>query len=223
MLRMRRCPSGPAWPCFRSVLSQLSPWTDFGNLAAIRAALHTQLLLAQIMDQFGLPKGREHHPIGHSSHKNTYRYALLLLLPAPACRQGVREGNYAEEVLARDAGGRPYLLDPGAAFDAATTSRAAFTPDGKPGQTATSHWAGGGMRPAQPSLGGSHTSCGCSNSAAIDITAPAPTPSRQERRGAGGRGAPPGHSAEILQVWAQPGDAGRQDCLLRIQHPAGLW
>ena len=68
----------------------------------------------------------------------TARYALLLLLPAPACRQGVREGNYAEEVLARDAGGRPYLLDRGAAFDAATTFRAAFTPEGTPGRAATS-------------------------------------------------------------------------------------
>jgi hypothetical protein len=50
----------------------------------------------------------------------------------------VREGNYAEEVLARDAGGRPYLLDRGAAFDAATTFRAAFTPEGTPGRAATS-------------------------------------------------------------------------------------
>ena len=50
----------------------------------------------------------------------------------PARRRGVCQGNFAEELLAADAAGRPgYLLDRGAAFDGTTTSRAAFTPDGQ--------------------------------------------------------------------------------------------
>lgn len=44
-------------------------------------------------------------------------------------------GNYAEEILAADARGRPgFLLDKGGSFAASTTARDAFTPDGKTGE-----------------------------------------------------------------------------------------
>ena len=62
--------------------------------------------------------------IGYSNHKNTYR-------------SGVREGNYAEELLsaaaaAQDGRGRGgYLLDRGGTFAAATTATTAFSTPGR--------------------------------------------------------------------------------------------
>lgn len=44
-------------------------------------------------------------------------------------------GNYAEEILAADAHGRPgFLLDKGGSFAASTTTRDAFRADGKTGE-----------------------------------------------------------------------------------------
>lgn len=44
-------------------------------------------------------------------------------------------GNYAEEILASDAHGRPgFLLDKGGSFAASTTARDAFRADGKTGE-----------------------------------------------------------------------------------------
>ncbi|KAL4853149.1 hypothetical protein ACK3TF_005843 [Chlorella vulgaris] len=67
---------------------------------------------------------RQLHPVGFSNHKNEYR-------------RGVCEGNYAEELLAGDARGRPsgYVLDRGGTFSSETTSGAAFKlAPGKAGQ-----------------------------------------------------------------------------------------
>ncbi|PRW60959.1 flagellar associated [Chlorella sorokiniana] len=64
----------------------------------------------------------ELHPIGYSGAKHEYR-------------KGVCAGNYAEEILAADVHGRPgFLLDKGGSFAASTTSREAFTADGKTGE-----------------------------------------------------------------------------------------
>lgn len=59
---------------------------------------------------------------------------LLLVKPRsqPArCRPGVLDGNFAEDLLASDAQGRPgFVLDRGGAFDGTSTAQATFTPKG---------------------------------------------------------------------------------------------
>lgn len=47
------------------------------------------------------------------------------------CRPGVLDGNFAEELLASDAKGRPgFVLDRGGAFDGTSTAKATFTAQG---------------------------------------------------------------------------------------------
>lgn len=74
-------------------------------------------------------------------------------------RAGVHAGNYAEEILAADARGRPgFLLDKGGCFAASTTTREAFTADGKAGEALAANarrddifreWARGGAQAAE--------------------------------------------------------------------------
>lgn len=57
-----------------------------------------------------------------AGHKNAY------------ARPGVLDGNFAEELLASDAKGRPgFVLDRGGAFDGTSTAKATFTAQGKSG------------------------------------------------------------------------------------------
>ncbi|KAL4442720.1 hypothetical protein ABPG77_006714 [Micractinium sp. CCAP 211/92] len=57
-----------------------------------------------------------------AGHKNAY------------ARPGVLDGNFAEDLLASDAHGRPgFVLDRGGAFDGTSTAQATFTPEGKSG------------------------------------------------------------------------------------------
>ncbi|KAL4424245.1 hypothetical protein ABPG75_001546 [Micractinium tetrahymenae] len=57
-----------------------------------------------------------------AGHKNSYN------------RPGVLDGNFAEDLLAADAKGRPgFVLDRGGAFAATTTTQATFTAQGKSG------------------------------------------------------------------------------------------
>lgn len=66
---------------------------------------------------------------------------------AASCRKGVCQGNYAEELLAADAAGRPFVLDRGAGgapFQGQSTTAATYTPAG--GRRA------GCSRPAMPEL-----------------------------------------------------------------------
>lgn len=65
--------------------------------------------------------GQDLHPLGFSGGKNEYR-------------RGVREGNYAEDILAGDCKGRTgSVMDKGGAFCSETTSSAAYSSHGKSG------------------------------------------------------------------------------------------